>query len=1195
MDTNTFSDVTWIPCLGRNLNLGDLYDCCTDEKAIGSGIWDEKAIHEAKIECPGKCDPIECTDFVLHNNNEKTSCLGISGELYLSCAAGHIKLCAEAGLFNDNVVSKNVLRVALKCYSSSKTIQLNKSKLSSWNINTFEQEGATHVITGMLYGAISIIVCDQKIQGKHDTKATYESLKTKLNYLQRCVSGNCPEMYMESSSENITCKVFSTINITHKIETYADAVRFCEDLYKLHAENSAHVPISISLFPLKKINKAFTKNVRNINDIDLIDKIKSMHDTVTDIGLHLMDLQANIGSTLACITEQIESYNKTILDLRSEFTKIVGHIVPKYRRSELEKPVLKEKIEATFDKLQKLSTLVQSKLKEVQQIYVFMKAIKDYDLISAASDVYYKYRYIICLEFNSSHLIDCTLPANALPWYQDKKIIAEVRYKIKQFLKFAKENSINEGIKFALSEFSDKKCSEIVMIRLYYDKEILQFEPPTPPSKPIESQKTESSITVIWSKPEYGAQFITSYHIYFSKANDNKWTTSPTIKFTNNTATIERLEVNTGYLFKVSATMKIGTTIESQVSEVIYTAKLSETKTSRKNAVSKSIKPRDTFPDNLGNASKIKTNTAHSTYKGASATPTQTQGTKASENKTVPQEKEIHSQNATSKVPGKGNVKVPAIQKTMKNIEPKGSTIKRFHEANECKQLTAGSLCMYKLIITHPRVNMKFTDVELHSFGRRDNKLTEKVILLVGATGAGKSTLINGMVNYIFGVDWEDPERLVLIESSTKKGATQAVSQTKSVNVYKINHSKHDQLSYNFTIIDTPGFEDADGLSKDETIMTKIKSLLTSEKVIDHIDAIGFVVQAPLSRLTPTQSYIINSVYSLFGNDIANNIFVLATFSDPVSPPHVQSALDEAKILFNKMFKFNNSALYVSASRQDDKHSLNKLLWKMGMESFSTFFRELEVIDPVSLTLTKDVLNERKKLQIILEGLKTQINREFLNMQKLEQEETMLTKHKNEAEINENFHYQEFMVYNELVPLQSKFQMATNCDKCERTCHSNCFESHQKKRCMLMMSSLYVFGGYICCLCKCPMEQHKLSNSVYHLYTGTETVTIKSKKQKYDKATAAQMNVENIIEKITTNLKNVRKATRENLSEMHRCIQQINEISLQPNLTTEADYISTLIASENAEQTKGYTTRLNFYQKILKELQNADNDSDHEE
>ena len=82
--------------------------------------------------------------------------------------------------------------------------------------------------------------------------------------------------------------------------------------------------------------------------------------------------------------------------------------------------------------------------------------------------------------------------------------------------------------------------------------------------------------------------------------------------------------------------------------------------------------------------------------------------------------------------------------------------------------------------------------------------------MLVGATGAGKSTLINGMVNYILGVDWEDDFRFKLI--ADEGGTSQAHSQTKTITAYTIPHQQGSPFEHTLTIVDTPGFGDTKGL-----------------------------------------------------------------------------------------------------------------------------------------------------------------------------------------------------------------------------------------------------------------------------------------------------------------------------------------------------------------------------------------------
>lgn len=51
----------------------------------------------------------------------------------------------------------------------------------------------------------------------------------------------------------------------------------------------------------------------------------------------------------------------------------------------------------------------------------------------------------------------------------------------------------------------------------------------------------------------------------------------------------------------------------------------------------------------------------------------------------------------------------------------------------------------------------------------------EKTIMLVGEIGSGKSTLIDGIVNYVVGVTFDDPFRFTLVkqEEAGEKTHTQ--------------------------------------------------------------------------------------------------------------------------------------------------------------------------------------------------------------------------------------------------------------------------------------------------------------------------------------------------------------------------------------------------------------------------------------
>lgn len=156
----------------------------------------------------------------------------------------------------------------------------------------------------------------------------------------------------------------------------------------------------------------------------------------------------------------------------------------------------------------------------------------------------------------------------------------------------------------------------------------------------------------------------------------------------------------------------------------------------------------------------------------------------------------------------------------------------------------------------------------------------------MGATGCGKSTLINGMVNYILGVQWKDPFRFKCVRQDEPVARNQAHSQTSSVTAYTIHHHEGMAVPYSITIIDTPGYGDTRGIGRDKEITQMIHRFLTQkETLINEIHAVCFVAASSGNRLTQTQRYIIDSVLSIFGRDFKENIRLLATFADNADPP----------------------------------------------------------------------------------------------------------------------------------------------------------------------------------------------------------------------------------------------------------------------------------------------------------------------
>ena len=453
-----------------------------------------------------------------------------------------------------------------------------------------------------------------------------------------------------------------------------------------------------------------------------------------------------------------------------------------------------------------------------------------------------------------------------------------------------------------------------------------------------------------------------------------------------------------------------------------------------------------------------------------------------------------------------------------------------------------------------------------------DTGVTHKVLMVVGATGAGKSTLINGMANYVMGVKWENDFRFKLISEETAHDQT--VSQTNCITAYTFQKDRGSPLSYTLTIIDTPGFGDTRGVERDKELVKQIKEFFSvqGDEGIDQLHGIGFVTPSPQARLTPTQKYVFHSILSIFGKDVANNIFLMVTFCDGKKPP-VLDAVETAGVPFkNQFFKFNNSALFASNQTDDE---FDKIFWKMGRKSFEDFFKHFYNAQTQSLQKSREVLKEREQLEVTIQGLQEHICAGLSEIDAMRSKRNILEEHEADIIANREFTRQVEVVKQHKVDLPTGVYV-TNCLKCNVTCHGKCGipQDSNKFNCWAMDKQGTTDATCRICPQKCPWDQHVNNPYKFELYKEMETMTLEKLRDKYQSAMTNREEIEAVMNKMEMDLNKRGVEVIETIERARQSLERLQEIALRPDPLSEVEYIDILIESEKLEARPGWSNRV---------------------
>ncbi|XP_067308780.1 uncharacterized protein [Pseudorasbora parva] len=1230
------SETIELACLGRPFQLGMLYDCRRDVLIPGITLWDAEMLQKNI-----NVRPQPNTDFKIiasDSSEDKIQALNVSASLEASFMSGLVSVKGSAEFLNNKKKSKNQSRVTLQYRTTTRFEQLTMEHLGAGNVkhcNVFQEGSATHVVTALLYGAQAFFIFDQEVssnENHQEIKGTLQASIKKIPLIS--VEGQASLKMSESEKEKMnkfSCTFHGDFALENNPVSYVDAIKVYSELPKLLGEDGENaVPMTVWLYPLKKLDSAAAQLVREIS-VSLVRRAQRIMDELDNCDVQCQDLMRdNVTIQFPEIKTKIRKFKDLCSEYKIVFQKHLCRLLPSIRGGGKEEQeladALSDKERSPFqgalvhkylNEREREMNVIRSYLEIMKDVPVLsssndldkvvLKASNNYVIAFALSSLNEKELYISDLENylkkqsckNAEQIsYDQDFSKKTEKWFSSGNVTTLTRENIQAFLDFKEANKGRKNIEFCIASIPDELITAS-SIHVYERGRLInsQYELPSKPPKPVFLSAEHDCIHLQIKPPDHGVSFVQSYCISYQSAQSSEWTEVFTDGVSDQ-VTVKQLQPHKEYCFTCKAVCRPGVSLTSDTTSFFKTypcAPPGAPIVKRLESESATIVwdvPTSVGEDVLVTGYELeyrvstKDQEIEKPWKSVKSTNRECtlQGL---------EEDTIYTIRVFANC-GNDGVSLSSPE-TLFSASFKGKQSKKDGSGlflNQSSRIKKGNPSIHTLIL-HKKM-AETVSFNQYVFGRKVEDVKNKVVLLLGSTGAGKTTLVNVMLNSILGVKWQDAYRFKLINEVTNR--TQAESQTYNVSSYELYNQPGFQIPYSLTIVDTPGFGDTRGIAHDKLITEQVKSFLCSPLGIDHIDAVCFVVQASLARLSANQKYIFDSILSIFGKDIAENIMIMVTFADGKNIP-VLEAIKAAELPCQKNkkgepthFSFNNSAVYAdkkveepttsdndSDDDDDEDDKLTQLVWDKTFKQMKAFFKALGSIESKDLTMTIKVLEERERLEKAMTSLTPQITAGLSKMSEIKKFKQFLENESENMVQNEDFE-QDVEVMNANRSPVNCFTM--NCNNCFFTCHSNCFlpEEDSVQTCAVMEN-----GYCIICPENCHYSAHSKENFMWTYETKIEKKTIKELKDNFMKAKGKFMDSKQMLDELEKQLNGIQYKLEKLIKLSSDCLRRLDEIALKPKSLSTAEYLEILIKTEKEEKSPGFEDRIVGLEKMKQE------------
>ncbi|KAK4194626.1 hypothetical protein QBC40DRAFT_318891 [Triangularia verruculosa] len=421
------------------------------------------------------------------------------------------------------------------------------------------------------------------------------------------------------------------------------------------------------------------------------------------------------------------------------------------------------------------------------------------------------------------------------------------------------------------------------------------------------------------------------------------------------------------------------------------------------------------------------------------------------------------------------------------------------------------------------------------------------VVVFTGTSGHGKSTEVNAFISYLLGGEVDDPARILVIDD---RGARQSESVTQTVTCFRIRPLSSLFEGKTLLVVDTPGFGDTRGISRDAFVTAAMSEFF---KTVKHVNAIIFTCKANDSRTTflePVATYI----FRLFAKNVHTCLRTIYTFSD-VGAPLARGALERLNWPVKQFsVEVNNSAFTVELDG-GERDDIVRESWLRSLRGQFQILQMLLRAPPVPTTQSAEVVQGRIRLEKKCELTEKKILRTADDARSLITRLDALAQAVGRGP-GDKIKVSIDKAVQETLP---EGEATTLCINCNFTCHQICVygDDADKKGCIVMSEE----GRCTVCKGKCSWERHKNARFIIKTVSKIVEMVPEDLITQWNSGTNSLEGA--LIDAMETYL-DFQEELRNDILDLAKLNEDLTSKALLQNLSNLINYIDTLIKTAQA-------------------------------